>query len=207
MSTASFTIVTIIIFVGLILMMVLTTPFEPTVKAGKADKYCPRYGFMSRKAPEEVECDNKLVDVSGLKTFKAKGGSMSYCGVKSNHRIYVEIFRDEQSKNAIETYPVVVFSMHNVRFGDSQYKLRKFIDYVSPSLDNWHKIYEKHHKEERIKIDFDGFESSMKKKSASAELKNSDRYVLSETYNELKKQFEYSLHPTGSLYGKVLFAE
>lgn len=95
---------------------------------------------------------------------------MSYSGVESNHRIYVEEFSDENSKKTIYTHPVVVFSMNDVDFLDSQYKLRKFIDYVSLMEDNWQEVYEKHRREDRIKIDFDSFNESMNKKCNSDEV-------------------------------------
>lgn len=209
MTTTSFTIVSSIILFGSLLMLVLSLKFEPTIKAGKANKFRFRfalspYGYGSCK---QVICGDKVVNIDGLETFRPKGRSMSYNGIESNQRVYVQPFSSLESKNNITTHPVVVLTMTDVGFLDSHYKLRKFIDYVVPQTANWKEIYKKHHVENRIKITLSDFEKSMTKKSETKEVKTAANCVLSETLNETTREFEYSLHPVNSLYGKVMFVE
>ena len=207
MTTLSFTIVIGAIFLGLMAIMALTAKFEPTVKAGKANDFRLRYSLMPDVSSSPVKCGTQLIDTSVLKTFKTKGGSMSYSGIKPNHRIYVKPFSNDNEKDGIYTHPVVMFTLTAPRKFDSRFKLRKFIDYVSPQTENWLVVYNKHHSDNRIKVSFEDFEDSMREKCKSNDIKSVSKCVLSETYNEKKCKFEYSLHPVNLLYGKVMFVE
>lgn len=208
MTTISFTIVAGAILLGLMVIMALTSKFEPTVKAGKANDFRWRYSLLPDVSSRSIKCGTEIIDTSVYKTFKTKGGSMSYNGINPNHRIFVKPFSNDNEKNDIHTHPVVMITLTAPRrILDSRFKLRKFIDYVSPQTANWKNVYDKNLPENRIKVPFKDFEDSMKEKCKSDEIKNVEKCVLSETYNEKKCKYEYSLHPVNLLYGKVMFVE
>ncbi|MDE5612602.1 MAG: hypothetical protein K2I90_11370 [Odoribacter sp.] len=116
--------------------------------------------------------------------------------------IFVEPYKTMESKQSIQTYPVLVFEITEQKI-QSKYKLRKFVSYIKPNNVDWDVVYTNN--KSRIKISQQDFVQECSKKENRLKNKESD-YILSETFDEEKGRCSYSLHPIETLYAKVKYA-
>ena len=173
------------------------------VKAGKVDDFCLKYALVPHARIKKLRIGEREVNVSGLLMYLVHGNSMSSFGVRSGQRVFVELLNSNM-KNSITTHPMLMFSIIGTSKWQSQYKLRKFIDYVEIGVTDWGMVYDAN--SERITtMNRDAFILAMQQKEHKVRL-GQERHILSVTFNEHARAFEYSLHPVSSLYGIVKYA-
>ena len=206
MSTLSFIIIISLMSAGMIFTLLSVLHFEPIAKAGKVNKFCWKYHVATSQSIDEIAVGNERIDVSGLKWLYVYGNSMHKYGIKSNQQVLVKPYTENEKSN-ISTYPVLVLTISKQIF-DSDYKLRKFVGYVSnieQSEEFWASIYDKY--ATRIKISKNTFISDCMKKVGKMPVKlRSGDLILSETYDEEKQREVYSIHEVSTIYGQVKFA-
>lgn len=173
----------------------------PVVKAGKVTKPCKEIKRIFGYMPSMISINGIKRDVSKDLQMIVCGNSMQNYNIYDGQRIYVKVMEDEE-KNQITRYPVLVFHIVNGELGDAKYKLRKFVGYVDN--ENLNDLFVS--KKDRIKVSEDIFVSQCGEKLRKLRLKESVRLVLSETYDEDQKAILYSLHPVTTIFGKVEFA-
>lgn len=201
MNITLFAIVFFLTIVGMLVFLFLNIKSLPVVKAGKVTKPCKEIKRIFGYMPSRISINGMKRDVSKDIQMIVCGNSMQNYHIYDGQRIYVKAMEDEE-KNAITRYPVLVFHIVNGEPGDAKYKLRKFVGYVDN--DNLHDLFAS--KQDRIKVSEDVFVSQCEEKLRKLRQKESDRLVLSETYDEDQKAILYSLHPVTTIYGKVEYA-
>lgn len=175
--------------------------FCPVAKAGKVSKFYWKYKLLFGKEPNIIVCDQEMINVSSYKELYVHGNSMKDYDIHNGQKVFVSVFENHE-KESIEGFPVVAFHIYNMKC-QSPYKLRKFVGYVDDIKSrNWAELYRRYR--ERIKIDEIQFISDLDKKNIPG-LMSSDRYILSETYEDDSNAYRYSLHPVSSLYAKVMY--
>ena len=201
MATSFIIVISIILIIQLIGIL-SSFSLRPVVKAGNVSKFYWKYKFLFGKQPKEILYNGNKVNVASYVALYVYGNSMQDYNIHTGQEVFVEPLNDMQ-KDSITTYPVLVFYIDNMKF-QSDYKLRKFVRYIDdPSNTNWEGIYAE--LQTRIKISNEAFVSEMHNKTAK--LTNpSTRHILSETYDEERQVYRYSMHPVSSLYAKVLYA-
>lgn len=202
MNITVFTIAFIATMLGMLLLLALNSQTLLVVKAGKVNKPCEgskrTWGIM----PSRIRIGGKIVDVSKDQQMLVCGNSMKFYRVFDGQRIYVKLLT-EMEKQKISTYPVLVFNIvNNPIKNDAQFKLRKFVSYVTTN--DWDKVYEAN--SHRIKISKEAFVDQCASKSESFSPEEKKHLVLSETYDDEKDEVRYSLHPVSTIYGKVEYA-
>lgn len=207
MTDFNFSVIICIIMVSMILILTLSIRLQLTVKAGKVTKFCGKYALSAYKKPGKVILGDRVVDASSMEILRVRGNSMRDYGIHSNNQVYVRPYENDQEKENINTYPVMVFSITEHNTWDSIYKLRKFVSYVDLHDVDWHQVYQEHEPGTRIKIGEDAFVRRCTEKAQNVEIRELNRCILSETYNEDSAEYEYSLHPIGNLYGKVCYVK
>lgn len=189
----------VLIVVVQIYMLVENTRIVEVARAGKVDKSTNRYRL------QRIENNNEKT--KSLSVFAVCGESMKDFDIYDGNVIYVKPFKDEVEKRAINTYPVLMFSISGIRKFESRYKLRKFVSYVNGVQEtDWGRFYDEH-KDRLTKIERDDFADMCTRKVDSLKecgklIGDDTLYILSETY---EGRYLYSLHPIGSLYGKVCY--
>ena len=201
MNVTLFAIVFFLTIVGMLVFLFLNIKSLPVVKAGKVTKPCKEIKRIFGYMPSMISINGIKRDVSKDLQMIVCGNSMQNYNIYDGQRIYVKAMEDEE-KNQITRYPVLVFHIVNGELGDAKYKLRKFVGYVDN--DNFKDLFVS--KQDRIKVSEDIFVSQCEEKLRKLRLKESVRLVLSETYDEDKKAILYSLHPVTTIFGKVEFA-
>lgn len=201
MNVTLFAIVFFLTIVGMLVFLFLNIKSLPVVKAGKVTKPCKEIKHIFGYMPSRISINGVKKDVSKDMQMVVCGNSMQNYHIYDGQRIYVRKMVDEE-KNGITRYPVLVFHIINGEPGDAKYKLRKFVGYVDN--DNLHELFAS--KQDRIKVSEDVFCSQCEEKLRKLRQKESDRLVLSETYDEDQKAILYSLHPVTTIYGKVEYA-
>lgn len=194
----------IIISIILIIQIISICSFIrscPVAKAGKVSKFYWKYKFLFGKEPRFIDCNGEKINVSSYKELYVHGNSMKDYDIHNGQEVFVSEFK-ELEKQSIEGFPVLAFHIYNMKC-QSPYKLRKFVGYVDNiKARNWTELYYRYR--ERIKIDENQFISELNKKSVN-DLNLSERYILSETYEDDSNIYRYSLHPVSSLYAKVMY--
>lgn len=186
---------------GMILFLILNMSKVPVVKAGKVTKVCARNKMVFGKSPRHAVVNGHEIDLRDDRIMSVCGNSMQKYGIRDGQQIYVkELSRDEAHK--ICTFPVVVFHIINGKPDDSEFKLRKFVGYVHNQ--DCDKIYETY--KGRICIPREKFINQCNSKFSKYGDNTPASLVLSETFDEDKKETVYSLHPVSSIYGKVEYA-
>lgn len=201
MNVTLFAIVFFLTIVGMLVFLFLNIKSLPVVKAGKVTKPCKEIKYIFGYMPSRILINGVKKDVSEDMQMVVCGNSMQNYHIYDGQRIYVREMMDEE-KNGITRYPVLVFHIINGEPGDAKYKLRKFVGYVDN--DNLHDLFAS--KQDRIKVSEDVFRSQCEEKLRKLSQKESDRLVLSETYDEDQKAILYSLHPVTTIFGKVEYA-
>lgn len=201
MNVTLFAIVFFLTIVGMLVFLFLNIKSLPVVKAGKVTKPCKEIKRIFGYMPSHILINGVKKDVSKDMQMVVCGNSMQNYHIYDGQRIYVREMMDEE-KNAITRYPVLVFHIINGEPGDAKYKLRKFVGYVNN--DNLHDLFAS--KQDRIKVSEDVFISQCEEKLRKLRQKESDRLVLSETFDEDQKAILYSLHPVTTIFGKVEYA-
>lgn len=201
MNVTLFAIVFFLTIVGMLVFLFLNIKSLPVVKAGKVTKPCKEIKRIFGYMPSMISINGIKRDVSKDLQMIVCGNSMQNYNIYDGQRIYVKAMEDEE-KNQITRYPVLVFHIVNGELGDAKYKLRKFVGYVDN--ENLNDLFVS--KQDRIKVSEDIFVSQCKEKLRKLRLKESVRLVLSETYDEDQKAILYSLHPVTTIFGKVEFA-
>ena len=189
-----------IIVVIQIFLLLEDARFLEVTRAGKVDKQIIRY---------RLQRIGKIDNVEGLNAFAVSGESMRDFDIHDGDVVYVHQYNDEE-KYAINTYPVLMFSIDGMRVSDSRYKLRKFVSYINDiQSENWSTFYESNKERLETKISKDDFVKmcnekvdKLKKRSDKSYDMN-EQFILSETHED---RYLFSLHPTKSLYGKVCYA-
>lgn len=207
MTDLNFSVIISIIMMSMILILTLSIKLQLTVKAGKVNKFCGKYALSAYKKPGKVILGDRVLDASGMEILRVRGNSMKDYGILTNKQVYVRPYEDDQEKENINTYPVMVFTITDHNTWDSIYKLRKFVGYVDLHGVDWHQVYHTHEPGIRIKIGEDSFVRRCSEKAQNEEIRDLNRCILSETYNEDSAEYEYSLHPIGNLYGKVCYVK
>lgn len=201
-------IVFILLFVTLMLVSVLMVVYGlsglSTVKAGKVSKHCPRIVLYNSKDYGVISVDGRTVSVSGMLHLAVCGNSMRDYNILDGQEIYARRYEDDESKVSIEDHPVLVLKITKASFYDSQYKLRKFVDYGS--LNNtdieWETVFERN--TDRIKMGKEDFiRKCLVKVEKLKKLGITGQVVLSETYDEEKNYYDYSLHPVTTICASV----
>lgn len=201
MNVTLFAIVFFLTIVGMLVFLFLNIKSLPVVKAGKVTKPCKEIKRIFGYMPSRISVNGVKKDVSKDIQMIVCGNSMQNYNIYDGQRIYVREMMDEE-KNAITRFPVLVFHIVNGEPGDAKYKLRKFVGYIDN--DNLHDLFAS--KQDRIKVSEDVFCSQCEEKLRKLRQKESDRLVLSETYDEDQKAILYSLHPVTTIFGKVEYA-
>ena len=201
MHVTLFAIVFFLTIVGMLVFLFLNIKSLPVVKAGKVTKPCKEIKRIFGYMPSMICINGIKRDVSKDLQMIVCGNSMQNYNIYDGQRIYVKAMEDEE-KNQITRYPVLVFHIVNGELGDAKYKLRKFVGYVDN--ENLKDLFVS--KQDRIKVSEDIFVSQCEEKLRKLRLKESVRLVLSETYDEDQKAILYSLHPVTTIFGKVEFA-
>lgn len=201
MNVTLFAIVFFLTIVGMLVFLFLNIKSLPVVKAGKVTKPCKEIKRIFGYMPSMISINGIKRDVSKDLQMIVCGNSMQNYNIYDGQRIYVKAMEDEE-KNQITRYPVLVFHIVNGELGDAKYKLRKFVGYVDN--ENLNDLFVS--KQDRIKVSEDIFVSQCEEKLRKLRLKESVRLVLSETYDEDQKAILYSLHPVTTIFGKVEFA-
>lgn len=183
----------------------MSMKLQLTVKAGKVTKFCGKYALSEYYKPGKVMLGDRIVDANGMEVLRVKGNSMRDYGIRSGNQVFVKIYHTEDEKESIKTYPVMVINIRNHRRCDSIYKLRKFVSYVDLNAVDWSKVYNNSHN--RIKVTEQEFVERCITKSQKDNVRGLNRCILSETYNEDKALYEYSLHPITELYAKVCYVK
>lgn len=207
MTDFNFSVIISIIMVSMILILALSIRLQLTVKAGKVTKFCGKYALSAYTKPGKVILGDRIVDASSMEILRVRGNSMKDYGIRSNNQVYVCPYKNDLDKENIDTHPVMVFTITDHNILDSMYKLRKFVSYVDLHEVDWHQVYLLHEPGTRIKIGEDVFVKRCLEKAQNEEIRNLDRCILSETYNEVSGEYEYSLHPISNLYGKVCYVK
>ena len=171
-------------------------------KAGKVDKFFWKYKLSSCKIPKEIKCGNDTIVVSGLNHLYVYGNSMKDYNILNGQYVFVDPYKTMYEKQSIETYPVLVFDITEQKI-QSKYKLRKFVCYINLNNVDWNAVYTDC--SSRIRVSQKDFIQECIKKGSSLKNKGS-KYILSETFDEEKERYSYSLHPVECLYAKVKYA-
>ena len=196
-----FTVVFAMMVVGMLVFLLLNIKSLPVVKAGKVTKPCRENKFFFGYMPSYIRINGVRKDVSKDCQMLVCGNSMKKYNIFDGQRIYVKLIKGD-AKVHIEHFPVLVFHIVNGATGDSKYKLRKFVCYVSD--DNFTSVYEKF--KDRIKVSEKKFLEQCSSKYGKLRNEYKGRFILSETYDEDKNIVLYSLHPVESVFGKVEYA-
>ena len=197
MDVTLFAIVFFLTIVGMLVFLFLNIKSLPVVKAGKVTKPCKEIKRIFGYMPSVISINGIKRDVSKDLQMIVCGNSMQNYNIYDGQRIYVKAMEDEE-KNQITRYPVLVFHIVNGELGDAKYKLRKFVGYVDN--ENLNDLFVS--KQDRIKVSEDIFVSQCEEKLRKLRLKESVRLVLSETYDEDQKAILYSLHPVTTILTK-----
>lgn len=175
-----------------------------TAKAGEADKYVFKIGVGKRLDKKRLD------DKKNWLQLLVNGNSMKDYGIVDGNSIWVQKYNEEERAN-IMSFPVLVLSLVDpIKKNDSLYKLRKFVGYVENS-DNgidWGMVYEKYKSRVKPSVSKDEFIASCKHSYAKSyeRLKNDDKIVLSETFDETVRKYHYSVHAVNQVYAKVKYA-
>ena len=175
-----------------------------TAKAGKVSKPCPRYVFYNRSDNGKISVDGRSVDVSKMVHLAVCGNSMKDYDIFDGQEIYAHRISSEAEKRNIQDHPVLIFRITNAKIYDSQYKLRKFVDYgnLENSDKDWDHVYEKN--AQRIKLNREDFvQKCLIKSKRLKRLQMGDEVALSETFDEDANVYDYSLHPVDTIYATV----
>lgn len=201
MSINIFCIAFMTMMAGMIVFLIINMSKVPVVKAGKVTKVCARNRMILGTSLKHGIVNGVEVDLRNDERMIVCGNSMQMYGISDGQQIYVKKISDDD-KLRINTFPVVVFHIINGKPNDSEFKLRKFVGYVyNEDCDNIYDTYKN-----RIHISKERFIDQCSSKLKKYEGANSDSLVLSETFDEDKKEIVYSLHPASSIYGKVEYA-
>lgn len=201
MSTVVFTITFLIMIVGMLSFLIINMTKIPVVKAGKVSKKCSRNKIVLGNTSGLENVDGNSVHLSEDIPMWVCGNSMIKYGIKDGQIVYVRKFEDGES-HRITTFPVLVFNIVDGISDDAKFKLRKFVGYVNS--DDCLEIYQKY--KNRISLTENQFLDQCTNKLAKLRNKTSEQLVLSETFDEDKKENAYSLHPLSTVYGKVEYA-
>ena len=179
-----------------------------TAKAGKANKYVFGLDILPRKG--KTSDGMSITKSSNYKKLGVIGNSMKDYGIFNKRSILIECFSDKNAIMNIVNYPVLVLTLHEPHlFCDSKYKLRKFVGYVEKSASpNWSLVYDMYQGRVKTCVSKDNFIQSCKDSYTKEYnyLKNAERWIVSETYDEYKKEYHYSIHPVDAIYAKVKYA-
>ena len=175
-----------------------------TAKAGEADKYVFKIGVGKRLDKKKSDDKKKWLQLL------VNGNSMADYGIFNGNSIWVQKY-DEAERGNIVSFPVLVLSLVNpIKKSDSLYKLRKFVGYVDNNGNgiDWDKVYEKYKSRVKPSVSKDEFVASCKHSydKSYERLKNDDRIVLSETFDEIVRKYHYSVHAVSQVYAKVKYA-
>lgn len=202
MSTTVFFIAFSMMMVGMIIFLIINFKTLPVVKAGKVNKLCSTNRHVFGAMPDTVRINGATVDLSKDKKMLVCGNSMKDYRIVDGQRIYVKEYAEAEKGN-ITKFPVLVFRIVDTpNKDDAQYKLRKFVGYVTSN--DWGRIYQQF--EKRIRISESAFVEQCSIKYGKIPAKERTSLILSETYDEDKNIILYSLHPTNTVYGKVEYA-
>lgn len=201
MSIILFSIVFPITIIGMLILLALNTKTMNVVKAGKVTKFCKGKCIVFGDTPSIININGVRIDVSKDSKMLVNGNSMKHYHIYNGQRIYVKEMSEEE-KNEIKRFPVLVFHIVDGIKGDAKYKLRKFVGYVAN--DNFKELYQAH--QDRIKVPVETFIEQCTPKYNKLREKYSEKFVLSETYDEDKDEVLYSLHPVSTIFGKVEYA-
>ena len=190
----------------MMVILLLSIKLQLTVKAGKVTKFCGKYALVAYRKADKVIIGDHVVDASDMEILRVRGNSMKDYGIHTNNQVFVKPYRDEEKGN-IQTHPVMVLNISDHKSWDSLYKLRKFVGYVDLNDVDWTQIFNNYNQDNRIKIDERTFVAKCTEKSQKESIRGLDRCILSETFNEDSGDYEYSLHPIGSLYAKVCYVK
>lgn len=176
--------------------------FKQTAKAGKVSKFA--WGIkLAYDMPKTIKCGDSVISVANLKSLYVHGNSMKDYQILDGQYVFVKPFDSEKERASIKTCPVLVFNITNAKI-QSKYKLRKFICYVDVENIDWESIYKNN--QERIRVSKGNFIDTCTKKAGKLNQKNGHNYILSETFDEEKEEYAYSLHHVSTVYAKVLYA-
>ena len=201
MYTIAFIIIAAVLLLTPLFSVVSRWKFNLVAKAGKVDKFFWRYKRSSYVSPQEIQCGNEKVNVSELPILYVHGNSMKDYDIFSGQYVFVEPYMLD-NKSTITTYPVLVFEITK-QIIQSKYKLRKFVDYIYLTDIDWSRVYDKN--KDRIKVTEEEFVNECMDKQSKLEDNSSQQYILSETYDEEKQRYAYSMHPVSTLYAKVKY--
>ncbi len=178
-----------------------------TAKAGKVSKPCPRYVFYNRSDNGKISVDGRPVDVSKMVHLAVCGNSMKDYDIFDGQEIYAMPISTDADKRIIQDHPVLIFRITNAKIFDSQYKLRKFVDYgnLGYSDAQWDDVFEKN--AQRIKLRREDFvRKCLIKADKLKRLQVGDEVALSETFDEDANAYDYSLHPVDTIFATVEYA-
>ena len=186
------------------------------VRAGDVGKNVFAVKIIDAPKRTSVRSNNAIEDITNMKTMFVKGNSMRDYHIMDGQTIYVETFINEEQKEHINTYPVLVLELQKknilLRLFVSQFKLRKFICYIDNIDDvDWGVIFDNHNDGmRRIKLTRQEFIRVIHRKieemKQRKEYIENCKYTLSETFDEDKNCYSYSLHQVTKIFGKVRYA-
>ena len=199
-----YTFLFLLVIIGLLIFpLVDALHWRKTAKAGKVQKFCLKYIPNFEAQPSYIKINEKIIDVRSMIMLYVHGNSMQDYGIHNGEHVLSLPYKTENEKMNIDKNSVLVFKIYKSGW-QSDYKLRKFIDYVDLQNIDWDKIYTNCH--ENIKLPKDRFIQHCKEKYDRIKSEEKKlKYILSETYNEEEHIYEYSLHSLPSLYAKVKY--
>lgn len=201
MSITLFSIAFPIMIIGMLTLLVMNIQTLSVVKAGKVTKLCKEKCIVFGDTPSNININGVRIDVSKELKMLVNGNSMKHYHIYNGQRIYVKEMSEEE-KSEIKRFPVLVFHIVNGIEGDAKYKLRKFVGYVTD--DNFKELYMT--LQDRIKIPIETFIEQCSPKYNKLRNTYTEKFVLSETYDEEKNTILYSLHPISTIVGKVEYS-
>ena len=206
--TISFIIISVFMLVAMIYILSGDIHLLHVVRAGSVSKNVLGIKVVDFPERKTVSTGNGIEDISGLEAMYVKGNSMRDYNIFDGSTVFVQKITGED-RNHITTHPVLVLMLKKKNPLVSQLKLRKFICYI-PNIEDvdWQHVFNE--QQDRIKLTYPDFISVIENKIVEMKERNEyftdTCYILSETYEEDKNKYSYSLHRSSSVCGKVKFS-
>lgn len=172
------------------------------VKAGDVAQATELYVAMKSLNNRTFTHNGQYVNINDYKVFIVKGESMSNDNIHTGDVVFVKELIGE-SRLSITNGKILLLEIQNSKNeqGDAEYKLRRFIDYISMNKVNVNEWINEHQIQQDTKF-INKFESAKKRLSESTN--ENDLFLCSMTWHE--GELDYSFHPIKVLVGIVEFS-
>ena len=176
------------------------------VKAGDVSKPSELFMKIKKLTDKRYIYNGQPIDASDYTIFIVDGDSMSARNIKSGDAIFVkELFGNNRTE--LKTGDIIVLTIESrkdTEHGDSEYKLRDFINYIKPNIDEQNckqfiinnKIEEEQKFSNKLHKTIEAYKDNEK-------IDLNSNFLCSRTWHN--GELDYSFHPMRALYGKVEF--